>query len=157
LSGPHELRRDQWVPRPRDEVFAFFSDARNLEFLTPQWLRFQILTSPAQIAPGARMTYRLQWHGIPIHWTTEIVLWQPPEEFEDVQLSGPYKRWRHTHRFEADGGGTRMTDVVEYELRLGWLGRVVHALTVRRNLERIFDYRYEQIRQRFGGRARGPA
>jgi ligand-binding SRPBCC domain-containing protein len=146
----YKIQREQWVPRPLDAVFEFFSDARNLEVLTPAWLKFKILTpAPIRIAAGAHIQYRLSWHGVPLRWTTEITRWNPPHDFEDIQLSGPYKLWRHTHRFLADNGGTRMTDIVEYALPFGFLGRAAHALQVRRNVEKIFDYRYDRIQEIF--------
>jgi len=152
----YTLQREQWVPRPLDEIFAFFSDARNLETLTPAWLKFKILTpGPITVATGTHIQYRLSWHGLPLRWTTEITRWNPPAEFEDIQLSGPYKLWRHTHGFRAHNGGTQMTDTVEYDLPFGFLGRMAHALQVRRNVEKIFDYRYDRIREMFGGPPRG--
>jgi ligand-binding SRPBCC domain-containing protein len=151
----YAVHREQWVPRPLAEVFAFFSDARNLELLTPAWLRFHVVAAPNQIASGAHIRYRLGWHGIPFRWTTEITRWNPPHDFEDIQLSGPYKLWRHTHSFREQDGGTQMTDVVEYALPFGFLGRIAHAVQVRRNVETIFDYRYERIREKFGGPPRG--
>jgi ligand-binding SRPBCC domain-containing protein len=148
----YTIQREQWVPRPLDQVFEFFSDARNLEILTPAWLKFKILTpTPIQIAVGAHIQYRLSWHGIPLRWTTEIVAWNPPHDFEDLQLSGPYKLWHHTHRFWAHNSGTQMTDQVDYALPLGFLGRIAHALQVRGNVQKIFDYRYDRIREMFGG------
>lgn len=150
MSAPYQLRRTQWVPRPLHEVFEFFSDARNLELLTPGWLRFQILTpSPILIAPGTRIQYRLKWHGVPLRWTTEITKWDPPYAFEDFQLSGPYRLWHHFHNFESSGNGTLMTDVVNYELPLGVIGRLTHAVAVRKNVEQIFDFRHAQIRELF--------
>jgi ligand-binding SRPBCC domain-containing protein len=147
----YTIQREQWVRRPITEVFEFFSDARNLEILTPAWLQFKILTpGPIRIAAGAHIQYRLSWHAVPLRWTTEITRWNPPHDFEDIQLSGPYKLWRHTHRFLARNGGTQMTDIVEYALPFGFLGRVAHALQVRRNVEKIFDYRYDRIREVFG-------
>ncbi len=147
----YELRRAQWVPRPVEQVFDFFADAHNLEILTPAWLRFEILTSgPISISPGTHIRYRLRWHGVPLRWTTAIVAWQPPHAFEDLQISGPYALWRHTHQFEAVAGGTQMTDCVRYALPFGPLGQAIHALAVRRNVERIFDYRQERIRELFG-------
>jgi ligand-binding SRPBCC domain-containing protein len=146
----YTIQREQWVPRPLYEVFAFFSDARNLERITPAWLKFQVVTIPSEIATGVHIRYRLIWHGIPLRWTTEITSWNPPRDFEDIQLSGPYKLWRHAHRFQERDGGTQMTDSVEYELPFGPLGRIAHALQVRRNVESIFDYRFERIREMFG-------
>ena len=151
----HTLRREQWMARPLEEVFAFFSDARNLAELTPPWLGFRILTpGPVQIAAGTRLRYRLGWHGVPVSWTTEILRWDPPFGFVDVQLSGPYRLWHHTHRFEVCNGGTHMTDVVRYCLPFGMIGRAVHALKVRRDLEQIFDYRFRRINELFDGGAK---
>jgi ligand-binding SRPBCC domain-containing protein len=108
------------MPRPVEEVFAYFSVACNLAELTPPWLGFRILTpGPVQIAAGTKLRYRLGWHGVPVNWTTEIRRWDPPFRFVDVQLTGPYGLWHHTHRFEARSGGTRMTDVVRYRLPFG--------------------------------------
>jgi ligand-binding SRPBCC domain-containing protein len=148
----HTLRRQQWIPQPPAQVFAFFADAGNLAELTPNWLGFRILTpGPIVIAAGTSIRYRLGLHGIPITWTTQIRRWEPPFRFVDVQLSGPYQLWHHTHRFEAHNGGTRMTDVVRYRLPLGAIGRAVHALAVRRDVEHIFDYRFQRINQLFAG------
>jgi ligand-binding SRPBCC domain-containing protein len=148
------LRREQWVPRPVEEVFAFFAEAANLAELTPPWLAFRILPpQPPGISRGVRIRYRIGWHGLPMRWTTEIRRWNPPHSFVDVQLQGPYRLWHHTHRFEPYRGGTRMTDVVRYSLPLGPIGRAAHALVVRRDVERIFDYRFSRINELFGGGA----
>ena len=146
----HTLRHRQWIPRPIDEVFAFFSDARNLEEITPSWLGFRILTSgPIRIAEGTRIRYRLRLHGIPAGWETEIRRWKPPDRFVDVQLRGPYQLWHHTHRFEPKDGGTIMTDIVRYRLPLGMIGRLAHRLKVSRDVERIFDCRAQCIQEIF--------
>ena len=150
----HTLKREQWLPRPVEEVFAFFSEAGNLEQITPPWLRFRILTpGPIRIAVGTRIRYRLSWRGVPLSWTTEIRRWDPPRCFADVQLRGPFRLWHHTHRFEPYQGGTRMTDVVRYRLPLGIIGEAVHLLKVRRDLESIFDYRFRRINELFGSQA----
>ena len=146
----YTLKREQFVPRPLEEVFEFFSDARNLEFITPQWLNFQVLTpQPIEIERGTLLDYRLKWHGVPIAWRTKIVGWNPPRSFVDVQLRGPYRLWHHTHAFAAVSGGTQMVDTVNYELPLGFLGSIAHEMGVRRDLERVFDYRMKVIAERF--------
>lgn len=145
-SRIYTLRQEQWIARPIDEVFAFFADACNLEAITPPWLNFRILSmSPGAIAQGAEIRYRLRLHGLPIHWRTEIRRWNPPYRFVDLQRSGPYKLWHHTHTFEAHAGRTRMVDVVRYTLPFGALGRIVHALKVRGDVQRIFAYRRQAI------------
>jgi hypothetical protein len=154
LTRFHTLKREQWLPRPLEEVFAFFSDARNLGEITPGWLGFHILTpSSIPIAAGAEIRYRLSWHGVPMNWTTQIRRWEPPYGFVDVQSRGPYQLWHHTHRFESHRGGTRMTDVVRYRLPFGIIGRAVHSLKVRRDIGKIFDYRLQRINELFSGKA----
>jgi ligand-binding SRPBCC domain-containing protein len=137
-----------WLPRPPAEVFPFFADAGNLERLTPPFLRFRILTPrPVEMRPGALIDYRLRVHGVPLGWRTRIEAWEPPHRFVDVQLRGPYRLWHHTHSFEARDGGTLCRDVVRYAAPGGW---IVDRLFVRRDVERIFAYRAEVLRELFG-------
>jgi hypothetical protein len=146
----YTLRREQVVPRPLEEVFEFFSDARNLRKITPPWLNFQVLTAgPIDLHPGTLLDYRLKWHGLSIRWRTRIVSWNPPGAFVDEQIRGPYRMWHHSHKFTAEVGGTRMVDVVNYQLPLGILGAIAHRLAVRRDLERVFDYRRQVIASLF--------
>jgi ligand-binding SRPBCC domain-containing protein len=146
----HTLRQEQWIARPIEEVFQFFSDAHNLETITPPWLGFRILSAPADgISEGAEIRYRLHLHGMPIYWRTEIRQWNAPFRFVDIQRAGPYKLWHHTHRFEAHGGRTKMIDIVRYRLPCGFLGRMVHAWKVRGDVRRIFDYRRQRIQELF--------
>jgi ligand-binding SRPBCC domain-containing protein len=143
---PYLLQREQWVPQPLEEVFAFFSDARNLEVITPAWLGFRILSPPpVPMQSGTTILYRIHWHGFPMRWLTEIESWDPPTQFVDVQREGPYRLWHHTHSFESVAGGTRMRDVVRYALPLGILGRLAHACLVRSEVDAIFDYRARKI------------
>jgi ligand-binding SRPBCC domain-containing protein len=148
---PHILEREQIVPRPRSDVFAFFSDAGNLERLTPSTLRFAILTpQPITMRPGAVIDYSLRLMGVPFRWRTVIELYEPESRFIDVQASGPYALWRHLHEFEDAPGGTLIHDRVEYELPFGPLGTLARRLFVRRQLEHIFDYRRRTIATLFG-------
>jgi hypothetical protein len=151
----HVLERTQLVPRPRAEVFDFFADAHNLERITPGFLRFRIVTpGPIHMHPGTRIDYRLSLFGVPFGWRTLIEVYQPGDRFVDVQLAGPYRRWRHLHAFEDAPGGTLVRDRVEYELPLGPLGDLVHAVAVRRQLRIIFDHRRRVIDRLLGA---GPA
>jgi ligand-binding SRPBCC domain-containing protein len=139
---PNSLAREQVLPGPPDEVFRFFADAANLEAITPPWLRFRIVTpQPIRMEPGALIEYRLRLHGIPIRWLTRIELWEPGRRFVDAQVKGPYALWRHTHSFEEHPDGTLMRDTVEYALPFGALGRLALLAFVRRDVERIFDFR----------------
>jgi len=150
-ASAYRLERTQIVPQPLSEVFAFFSDARNLELLTPKFLHFRILTPfPIDIAAGTLIEYQLQLFRISFRWHTQIETFEPGQRFTDVQLTGPYRRWHHLHEFIAVPGGTFVRDVVDYELPLGPLGSIAHRLFVQRMLARIFDYRRIRVAEIFG-------
>ena len=133
---------EQFIARPREDVFAFFADPANLEAITPSWLHFSIVNlSTPEIAEGTECTYRLRIHGIPLIWKSLITEWKPNERFVDVQLKGPYAKWHHTHSFEDIEGGTLIRDRVLYRLPLGWLGRLAGTRLVKSDLKQIFSYR----------------
>jgi ligand-binding SRPBCC domain-containing protein len=130
-----------------DEVFAFFSDASNLERITPPWIRFQIVTTqPVEMRVGALIDYKLRLRGFPMHWRSEITAWEPHCRFVDEQRRGPYRYWRHEHLFERTDAGTRVIDNVRYAVPGGAL---IHALLVRRDIERIFRFRQEVLAKLF--------
>lgn len=141
---------EQFFARPRAEIFRFFSDASNLGRITPDFLHFAILTPlPLEIGAGARIDYRLRLCGVPFRWRTRIETFEAPQRFSDIQERGPYRTWHHLHEFEEREGGTLMRDTVDYELPLGPLGALAHALFVRRSVRRIFDYRREVLAREF--------
>ena len=141
----HRLEREQHLPRPVEEVFAFYAEARNLERITPPLLGFTVVGDEAiELRPGALIQYRLRIHGLSIDWLTRIAEWVPDERFVDEQLAGPYRLWHHTHTFETRDGGTLIADVVRYALPLWPLGELA-APIVRRDLARIFDFRREEV------------
>jgi ligand-binding SRPBCC domain-containing protein len=142
------LENGFWLPQPVNQVFAFFADAANLERLTPPWLRFEVLTPlPVAMAAGVHIDYRLRYRGFPLGWRTEILVWEPPHRFVDCQIKGPYRRWVHTHLYLEQDGGTLAREHVEYALPGGAL---TNALLIRKDLERIFAYRRQQLTDIFG-------
>lgn len=142
----YKLRRELWVPHALPAAFDFFTRAENLERITPPWLQFRILTPPPiKMKQGATIAYALRVRGIPLQWLTEIERWNPPFEFIDVEARGPYKSWRHTHRFSEVEGGTSIVDIVDYALPFGLLGRLVHRLQVADDLADILDYRAQRV------------
>ena len=152
----HQLTTSQVLSLPREQAFAFFEDPRNLFDITPDWLSFVMKDKDAKTAmfEGAEFDYTIRWFGIPMPWRSRITGYRPPEAFTDVQLVGPYRSWSHLHTFDETPEGTLMRDIVTYRLPFGPLGRVVHALAVRRQLEDIFRYRAARIEEWAGGRLR---
>lgn len=142
----HILTRTQTIELPREEVFAFFSDAANLERITPPQLRFHIVTPPPiTLKKGAIIDYKLTMRGLRFGWRTEITEWEPPIMFTDRQVKGPYGQWIHTHWFsEITPTQTIIEDEVRYRLPLEPFGDIVHFF-VRRELERIFDFRQRAV------------
>jgi ligand-binding SRPBCC domain-containing protein len=145
-SRVHDLHRRQLVPRPLEDVFAFFAEAANLERITPPWLAFGLVTpQPVEMGLGTLIEYRLRLHRFPVRWISRIEHWEPGRAFEDVQVTGPYRLWRHRHEFSPARGGTLVHDHVRYALPLGPLGELAHALFVERDLTQIFAFRHAAV------------
>jgi len=149
------LTAEIYLPQPRDEVFQFFSDAFNLEQITPPWMTFSVVTPPPiEMRTGASIDYRLRLRGIPLRWRSKITCWEPPHRFVDEQLRGPYRYWRHEHTFEDVEGGCLARDRVDYAVPgvlpgTAWGSELIHKLLVRGDVEKIFQYRQEVLRRRF--------
>lgn len=150
----HVLTQRTVIDAPLSDVFPFFTKAENLGALTPPDMAFNILNpEPLVMTSNLVIDYRIAIGGLPLKWRTIIEEWKPGEGFVDAQHRGPYRSWFHEHRFRAEGDRTIMEDRVWYALPFGPLGRIVHALQVRRMLRRIFEYRKTRIALRFGGSA----
>lgn len=141
------LERETTIAQPIESVFSFFSDASNLEFLTPSWLKFKILTeSPMFMGSGTKIDYELKLHGIPINWQSAITSWDPPHKFIDEQTKGPYTQWVHVHEFVESQNGILIKDMVEYQVVGGLFTNVSY---VSLQLNRIFDYRQKRMEEFF--------
>jgi len=150
MSRPRILVAKTKLYKPIEEVFTFFSTAKNLREVTPPNLQFDILTPlPIEMQKGTLIDYRIQLSGIPMRWQTLISAWEPPYRFVDEQLRGPYSLWRHEHTFEDKGDYVLMTDTVEY-LSPGWvLEPIVHHLFVKHQVEGIFAFREKRFKELF--------
>lgn len=141
------LHHETVVPASLEETFAFFSDAVNLERLTPPWINFRIRTAmPIEMKEGTLIDYQIVLYGVPVPWRTRIDAWEPGVRFTDRQIAGPYRWWHHEHHFEREGTATRVIDHVEYVPR----ARLVSSRLVARDVQRIFAFRQDALRQLLG-------
>ena len=148
----YTLRCEMMTQCSLEETFAVFENPYNLAKITPPQLKFQVSSKQrVQMRKGAEIEYTIRWMALPMHWKTLIVEYQPPHLFVDEQARGPYRLWRHRHTFERTSEGIRIGDQVDYALPFGFLGRLVHALAVRRQLMRIFNYRQRELGKILGG------
>jgi ligand-binding SRPBCC domain-containing protein len=149
-ASEHNFTLDarQVLNTPINILFPFFADAKNLEVLTPPFLKFEIKTPPPiEMKVGALIDYRITLRVIPLTWRTEITAWEPPLRFVDEQLRGPYSLWRHEHTFVAQDDRTLVIDHVDYRVLFGGL---VNKLVVKPDLERIFTFRQQKMAELFG-------
>ena len=146
----YKIETSQYIKRSLAEVFDYFSRPENLAEITPSELNFRILTpQPLEMKQGTIIDYTIKLFKIPIHWRTLITVFEPPYRFVDEQIKGPYKLWHHTHIFKEITGGVEIHDSVSYSIPFGLLGRLLHAVWIRRDLERIFEHRKNVIDQIF--------
>tara|TARA_Y100000034_G_scaffold79183_1_gene95116 strand:- start:50 stop:505 length:456 start_codon:yes stop_codon:yes gene_type:complete len=146
----HTLEIKQRFNCPIEKVFQFFSSPENLAVITPEKMGFRIMTpTPIIMNEGRLIDYTVKVLGIRVRWRSLVTSYQTPHEFTDEQILGPYSFWHHRHKFEEVKEGTLMTDTVTYAMPLGLLGRFMHWLTVRRQLDNIFNYRKEKLERIF--------
>lgn len=148
----HQFKKTIKLAISVDEAWTFFSNPRNLKEITPEYMGFDITSEffKDKMYPGMIITYRVTpLFGIPMSWMTEITQVKENEFFIDEQRVGPYKIWHHQHHFKAIDGGVEMTDIVNYVVPLGFLGRLVEPFLVRPKLREIFDFRQKMMRELF--------
>lgn len=148
----YQLEREQVLNAPTQEVWDFLANPVNLNELTPPDLQFEIQSKlPQRMYNGLMIHYAI---GIPLfgrhRWLTEIKHIEEGCSFVDEQRRGPYKFWYHYHAVEAMADNrTRMIDSVTYQLPLGFLGRLVHEVQVKKMLADIFAYRSRKLTEIF--------
>ncbi len=146
-----ELLRYQYIDRPIEEIFNFFSDGRNLESLTPDSMGFRMTKmSTSSIEKGTLIDYKLKVHGIPLKWQAKILDFKENHYFIDEQIKGPYKKWIHRHEFiQAKDGGTIIKDHVRYVVPLGFLGKVIAGPFIEKDIHQIFKYRFDYLNRKY--------
>ncbi|MGC4071759.1 MAG: TIGR01777 family oxidoreductase [Nibricoccus sp.] len=138
-----QFSRSVRISRPASEVFAWHLRAGALERLMPPWERTEIVKHEG-VHEGARVVVKTKAGPFRPEWEVEHRDVIDGRQFRDVQIRGPFKRWEHTHRIEAEGSAECiLTDEIVYELPGGAVGNLIAGGWVRKKLERLFSYRHE--------------
>lgn len=151
-----QLYREQQLNCDIETAWEFFSNPHNLSKITPKDMNFVVLTdlSSTKIYEGMEIDYKLSpLLNIPMKWKTRITQVDELRSFTDYQLKGPYKLWNHFHEFIPNESGVLAKDTVDYELPLGFLGKIAHSLFVRSKLESIFKHRYQVLEEKFNNKS----
>ncbi len=152
----HTLYKKQVLPISMETAWDFFSSPENLKEITPDNMGFKIISrlEGEKMYPGMIVRYIVTpLLKIPLHWVTEITHVNEPFYFVDEQRFGPYAFWHHQHKFKETADGVEMEDIVNYGLPLGFIGSIAHSLFVRKQLETIFDFRFNILESYFKQRS----
>jgi ligand-binding SRPBCC domain-containing protein len=150
----YQLKFEQKLPISLEQAWDFFSSPLNLAKITPDHMGF-IITSDfkegQKMYPGMIITYKVSpLLGIKLNWMTEITHVQEGKYFVDEQRFGPYALWHHQHHFEEIKGGVHMTDIINYAIPYGFIGRIANSILVENEVRGIFDYREKKVEELFG-------
>ena len=149
----YSLKKTQFIPVTLDQAWAFFSNPANLQSITPARMNFRIISQHHgdRMYPGQIIEYKVSpLSGISMYWMTEITHVQDRKYFVDEQRFGPYSLWHHQHLFREVPGGVEMTDIVHYRIPLGFIGDLANQWFVKKQLEEIFEYRFQKVKDIFG-------
>ncbi|ASU35956.1 SRPBCC family protein [Mucilaginibacter xinganensis] len=148
------LKTELAIPISLDKAWDFFSSPLNLAKITPKEMSFVVTSdysADTKMYPGMIITYIISpLLGIKMNWMTEITHVKEGQYFVDEQRFGPYALWHHQHHFKDVEGGVIMTDILNYALPFGIIGRLGNAILVRKQIDQIFEYREKAIKELFG-------
>lgn len=129
-------------------MFAFHEQANVLSLLIPPWERTRVIQSAKISDVGSQAIIETKLLGpLKMRWVAQHTVYDPPHLFEDVQLKGPFRSWRHRHIIKSHAAGAILHDEIDYEPAFGFPGRAVAPLLIQKRLERLFAYRHQITKQ----------
>jgi ligand-binding SRPBCC domain-containing protein len=152
MSKVYHLKTVQQLPVSLEVAWDFFSDPANLSKITPAGMDFRILSQDngRRMYSGQIIEYKVKpVLGIPVYWMTEITHVEEGKFFVDEQRFGPYAFWHHQHHFIENEKGVEMTDIVHYKIPFWFVGDLANILFVKKQLNKIFQFRYQAVEQIF--------
>jgi len=145
-----EIEKSSVISARAEDLFAFFLDPQNLSKITPPTVKLTEVEATAPLAKGALFSLRGRNGWVRFRWHGRVVEMESPKIMVDEQLKGPFRSFRHTHRFRAiDDRHTLVIDHVEYQPRFGIFGKLANAFFIRRKLRRLFEYRHRKLKELF--------
>ena len=139
-----EFLKESIIQASPERVFAFHEQPNVLQLLIPPWEHARVIQAARISDVGSQAIIESRILGpIKVRWVAEHTLYEPPHVFEDVQISGPFRSWRHRHVVEPHAAGALLRDQIDYVPPLGFLGRAVAPLFITSRLQELFDYRHE--------------
>ena len=140
--------RESLIRAAPETVFAFHQQPDALKKLMPPWERVRVIQQADISDVGARTIVESNILGpIKVKWISQHTVYEPPRIFEDIQVQGPFRRWRHRHIVTSHAQGTVLRDEIDYEPPFGFLGRLFAPMLIQKRLQRLFDYRHEITRK----------
>jgi ligand-binding SRPBCC domain-containing protein len=140
--------KESLIKAQPERVFAFHELPDALARLTPPWEKARVIEPPPDLRVGSTAIVETRLFGLfPVRWVARHTAYDPPRMFEDVQVHGPFRRWRHRHIVKPHEEGAILRDEIEYEPPLGFVGRMTVPVLVVPRLQRLFDYRHEVTRE----------
>ena len=149
----YQLEKKQKIPGTIEKIWDFISSPHNLKKISPPYMGFEITSNnlPEKMYPGMIISYKISpLFGIKLTWVTEITHVKEKEFFVDEQRIGPYSMWHHQHKIEPIQNGVLMSDIVTYEPPFGIFGKLSNQLFIKKQLERIFNFRETALENIFG-------
>ena len=149
----YTLKYETFIPTTLDNAWDFFTSPLNLVKITPPDMNFVVTSEYKEtdkVYPGMIITYFISpLFGIKLRWMTEITHVKDKEYFVDEQRFGPYALWHHQHHFKQVEGGIMMTDIVNYAIPYGFIGRMANGLFVKKKLREVFGFREKMMKDLF--------
>jgi uncharacterized protein (TIGR01777 family) len=137
------FRKRSLIACPAQELFDWHARPGAFDRLSPPWMSAQVIERSGGIEDGARLVMQVGPGPFGMRWVAEHRNYIAGQQFADVQVSGPFARWEHVHRFEpVDDGHCYLDDSIDYRLPLGALGGIFGGPFVTAMLERMFAYRH---------------
>jgi len=146
--GARTFIKESVIEASPECVFKFHELPDALQRLTPPWESAHIVQAAPDLKVGSKAIIETRMFGLfRVRWVAEHTAYDPPHMFEDVQIEGPFRRWRHRHIIKPHPAGAALRDEIEYEAPLGFIGQLAAPIVIVPRLERLFEYRHRITRE----------